>query len=172
MNILLEEENMLNIKKSFMITLVFLITSLGPLTLYGEDHQMHKAVKHNDTSASAEMKAPDYPVMPGPGKKVQFGDGNYLIYKFDKQPKLGTLIIKVEIFDSKDKKNTSMEITGDAGMPAMRGAHDTGDRPFALSNKGAYLLPVNIVMPGEWEIKLTIKKAGKVIFRGSHRFDV
>ena len=121
---------------------------------------------------SAEMKVPDYPVMPEPGKKVQLGDGNYLIYKFDKQPKLGTVIIKVEIFNSKDKKDTSMEITGDAGMPSMRGAHDTGDKPFVLSNKGAYLLPVNIVMPGEWEIKLTVKKAGKVIFRGSHRFDV
>jgi hypothetical protein len=172
MNILLEEENMLSIKKSFTFILLFLVTSLLPLTLYGEGRQMHTAVNHNDTSASAEMNVPDYPVMPGPGKKVQLEDGNYLIYKFDKQPKLGTVIIKVEIFNSNDKKDTSMEITGDAGMPSMRGAHDTGDRPFVLSNKGAYLLPVNIVMPGEWKIKLTIKKAGKVIFRGSHRFDV
>ena len=161
MNILLEEENMLSTKKSFTFILLFLVTSLLPLTLYGEGRQMHTAVSHNDASVSAEMKVSDYPVMPGPGKKVQLGNGNYFIYKFDKQPKLGTVIIKVEIFDSKDKKDTSMEITGDAGMPSMRGAHDTGDRPFALSNKGAYLLPVNIVMPGEWEIKLTIKKAGK-----------
>ena len=144
---------MFRIKNSFRIILFVLITSLLPLTLYGEGHQ-------------------NYPVMPDPGKKVQLGDGNYLIYKFDKQPKLGTLIIKVEIFNSNDKKDTSMEITGDAGMPSMSGAHDTGDKPFVLSNKGAYLLPVNIVMPGEWEIRLTIKKAGKVIFRGSHRFDV
>ena len=172
MNISLEGENMFHIKKSFTIILFFFITSLLPLTLYGEDHQMHKAVNHNDASASAEMKVPDYPVMPQPGKKVQFGEGNYLIYKFDKQPKLGTVIIKVEIFNSKDKKDTSMGITGSAGMPSMSGAHDTGDLPFALSNKGTYLLPVNIVMPGEWEIKLTIKKAGKIIFRGSHRFDV
>jgi hypothetical protein len=163
---------MFRIKKSFMIILFFFATSLLPLTLYGEDHQMHKAMNYNNASAPGEMKAPDYPVMPGLGKKVQMGEGNYLIYNFDKKPKLGTVIVKVEIFDSKDRKDTSMQITGDAGMPSMRGAHDTGDRPFALSNKGAYLLPVNIVMPGEWEIKLTIKKAGKVIFRGSHRFDV
>lgn len=163
---------MFRIKKSFTIILFVLVTSFLPLTLYGEDHQMHQAMNYNNESASVEMKAPDYPVMPGPGKKVQLGDGNYLIYNFDKQPKLGTLIIKVEIFNSSDKKDTSMEITGSAGMPSMRGAHDTGDRPFALSNKGAYLLPVNIVMPGKWEIKLTIKRAGKVIFRGSHRFDV
>jgi len=163
---------MCRVKKSFSIILIFFVTSLLPLTLYGEDHQTHKAMNYNNASASAEMKAPDYPVMPGLDKKVQLGDGNYLVYNFDKKPKLGTLIIKVEIFNSKDKKDTSMEITGSAGMPSMRGAHDTGDRPFALSNKGVYLLPVNIVMPGEWEIKLTVKKSGKVIFRGSHRFDV
>ena len=163
---------MSNIKKSFTFILFFLAISLLPLTLYGEGRQMHTDVNHYGTSASAEMNVSDYPVMPEPGKKVQLGNGNYFIYKFGKQPKLGMVIIKVEVFDSKDKKDTSMEITGDAGMPSMRGAHDTGDRPFALSNKGAYLLPVNIVMPGEWEIKFTIKKAGKVIFRGSHRFDV
>lgn len=172
MNILLEGENMFRIKKVFTIILFFVVSSLLPLTLYGEGHQTHKAMNHNDASSSTETKAPDYPVMPGLDKKVQLGDGNYLIYNFDKKPKLGTLIIKVEIFNSNDKKDISMEITGDAGMPAMRGAHDTGDRPFALSNKGVYLLPVNIVMPGEWEIKLTVKKAGKVIFRGGHRFDV
>lgn len=144
---------MFHTKKGLTIILFLLVTFLLPLALFGEDHQ-------------------NYPVMPGLGKKVQLGDGNYFIYNFDKKPKLGTLIIKVEIFNSSDKKDTSMEIIGDAGMPSMRGAHDTGDRLFALSNKGTYLLPVNIVMPGEWEIKLTFKKAGKVIFRGSHRFDV
>lgn len=80
--------------------------------------------------------------------------------------------MKVEIFTSEGKKDRSMEITGDAGMPSMRGAHETGDRPFVLSNKGAYLLPINIVMPGVWEIRLTVRKSGKVIFRGSHQFDV
>ena len=164
---------MLNTKRSFTVILFVFVTSLLPLTVYGEGHQMHKAGNHHNASAPAEMKqVHDYPVMPGLGKKVQLGDGNYFIYNFDKKPKLGTLIIKVEIFNSKDKKDTSMEIIGDAGMPSMKGAHDMGDRPFALSNKGVYLLPVNIVMPGDWEIKLTIKKNGKVIFRGSHRFDV
>ena len=164
---------MLNTKRSFTVILFVFVTSLLPLTVYGEGHQMHKAVNHHNPSVPAEMKqVHDYPVMPGLGKKVQLGGGNYFIYNFDKKPKLGTLIIKVEIFNSNNKKDTSMEIIGDAGMPSMKGAHDTGDRPFALSNKGAYLLPVNIVMPGEWEIKLTVKKAGKVIFRGSHRFDV
>jgi hypothetical protein len=41
-----------------------------------------------------------------------------------------------------------------------------------LSNKGDYLLPVNIVMPGAWEIKLTVVKAGKPIFTGRYNFNV
>jgi hypothetical protein len=65
-----------------------------------------------------------------------------------------------------------LEVKADAGMPSMRGAHETGDRPFALSKKGDYLLPINIVMPGDWEIRVTILKAGKVTFRGRYNFDI
>ena len=113
-----------------------------------------------------------YPSMPGPGKKVPIGSDHYLIFGFDKKPKLGTVIMKVEIFTKEGRKDTSFEAKADAGMPSMKGAHETGDRPFTLSKKGDYLLPVNIVMPGDWEIRLTILKKGEVIFKGSHQFDI
>ncbi len=115
---------------------------------------------------------PTHPSMPAPGKKVSMGSDYYLIYGFDKKPKLGTIIMKVEIFTKDGKKDTSFEVKADAGMPSMKGAHETGDRPFTLSKKGDYLLPINIVMPGDWEIRLTILKKGEVIFRGSHQFDI
>lgn len=160
---------MLRLKNHAAITLLLLVTALLPLPLYGADHPSQKAMNNKD----AEIKqAPEYALMPDAGKKVPLGDGSYFIYTFDQKPKLGTLIMKVEIFNSKGQKDTSMEITGDAGMPAMKGAHETGDRPFVVSNKGAYLLPINIVMPGVWEIRLTVKKAGKAVFRGSLQFDV
>jgi len=110
--------------------------------------------------------------MPGPGKKIPIGNDGYIIYSFDKKPKIGMLIMKVEVYTRDGKRDTSLEILGDAGMPSMKGAHETGDQPFRLSRKGDYLLPVNIVMPGDWEIRLTIRKDGRVIFRGSHGFDV
>jgi hypothetical protein len=110
--------------------------------------------------------------MPGPGKKVPIGNDQYIIYGFDKKPKLGTVIMKVEIFTKEGKKDTSFEVRADSGMPSMRGAHETGDQPFKLSQKGDYLLPINIVMPGDWEIRMTLLKDGKVIFRGSYQFDV
>jgi len=127
--------------------------------------------KGSSAIAGAEQTSV-HPLMFGPGKKVSLGGDHYLIYGFDKKPKLGTLIMKVEIFTKEGKKDTSFEAKADADMPSMRGAHATGDRPFKLSNKGDYLLPIDIVMPGVWEIKLTVLKEGKVIFRGSHRFDV
>jgi hypothetical protein len=122
--------------------------------------------------ADAGGHAPAAAPMPGPGKKVPLGNGAYLIYGFDKKPKMGTVIMKVEVYAADGKRDTSLEVLADSGMPSMRGAHETGDQPFKLSRKGEYLLPVNIVMPGDWEIRLTIKKGGKVIFRGSHQFDV
>jgi hypothetical protein len=116
--------------------------------------------------------APVFPTMPSVGTKVPVGNDHYLIYGFDKKPKLGTIIMKIEIHARDGSKDTSFEVLGDSGMPSMKGAHETGEQPFRLSNKGAYLLPVNIVMPGDWEVRITIKKNGKVIFRGSHQFDV
>lgn len=123
-------------------------------------------------AASRAEQSPVYTAMSSPGTKVLVGTDHYIIYGFDKKPKLGIIIMKIEVFTKDGKKDTSFEILGDSGMPSMKGAHETGEQPFRLSNKGAYLLPVNIVMPGDWEVRITIKKDGKVLFRGSHRFDV
>jgi hypothetical protein len=53
----------------------------------------------------------------------------------------------------------------------MAGMH-SGHHTFQLSKRGEYLAPVDITMPGDWEIKVTVMKEGKVLFRGSHKFDV
>jgi len=54
----------------------------------------------------------------------------------------------------------------------MAGGHDSGEQEFKLNRRGDYLLPVSIVMPGEWEVKLTIKRGDVVVLRGAFRFDV
>jgi hypothetical protein len=136
--------------------------------LFGLDHTqqfVREAYAENEAAAV-------YPSMPGPGKKVQIGNGRYAIYGFDKQPKLGTVIIKVQVYTAEGKKDTSLVIKADSGMPSMKGAHETGEREFSISKNGDYLLPITIVMPGEWEIRLTILQDGKVIFRGRYNFDV
>jgi hypothetical protein len=160
---------MLSLQRSLGIILFSLLLSYPPLPLDAGDRPAHMSKSPQDAGAG---QTPDYPSLAAPGRKISIGNGSYLIYGFDKKPKLGTVIMRVEIFNRAGGKDTSLEVKADAGMPSMRGAHETGDRSFVLSKTGNYLLPINIVMPGDWEIRLTIIKSGKVIFRARYNFDV
>ena len=157
-------------RRCLFYVVILVMMSLPCLSPDAESQPAHKPKPPAEGSAASA--AEQFSPMAGPGKKVPIGSDYYLIYGFDKKPKLGTLIMKVEIFTKEGKKDTSMEVKADAGMPSMKGAHETGDQPFKLSKKGDYLLPINIVMPGDWEVRLTLLKGGKVIFRGSYQFDV
>jgi hypothetical protein len=155
--------------KKYIFIILFVVLSIYSLPSYGADHMGHGPTAAKDAGVAQK---PVFVPMADPGKKVPIGNGYYLIYGFDKKPKMGTVIMKVEVFNADGKKDTAFEMKADAGMPSMGGAHETGDKSFALSNKGDYLLPINIVMPGDWEIRLTVSKEGKVIFRGRYNFNV
>ncbi len=113
-----------------------------------------------------------YQPLPKPGKKVPLDADHYFTYGFEKPPKLGMAIMRVEIFTRDGKRDTSFTVKGDADMPSMRGAHSSGEKDFSLSAKGAYLLPVRLVMPGDWEIRFIFVKNGKTLFRGAYLFDL
>ncbi len=164
---------MIHRKKPHIIFPVLLVLSLTCLPLPAGSQAGHQRAA-GDAAAGGPGTGPTaaYPAMAAPGKKIQLAGGHYFLYNFDKKTQLGTVIMKVEIFSREGKKETALEVKADTGMPSMRGAHETGERPFQVSRKGDYLLPINIVMPGDWEIKLSIWKEGQVIFRGSHKFDV
>jgi hypothetical protein len=106
------------------------------------------------------------------GQKTWIGDEYYFVFDFDKKPQMGTIIMKIQVFTKDGKQDNSLEITGSSDMPSMKGAHSTGDQPFRLNKKGDYLLPVNVVMPGEWEVVLNFLKDKKPIYTGSVRFNV
>jgi hypothetical protein len=160
---------MIKVMKYCFLVLFFII-SFYPWQLSYCADQAEKDLKIAKDAGSSQK--PVFLPMPDPGKKVTFGNGYYLIYGFDKRPTLGTVIMKVEIFDNAGKKDTSLQVKANAGMPSMRGAHDTGEQTFALSKKGVYLLPISIVMPGDWEIKLTVIKNGNSIFLGRYNFGI
>lgn len=113
-----------------------------------------------------------YQKLPKPGEKIPLNTDYYFTYGFEKPPKLGVAIMRVEIFNRDGKRDTSFVVKGDADMPSMRGAHSSGDKDFSLSAKGLYLLPVRLVMPGDWEIRLTFMKNEKNLFRGAYLFDL
>ncbi len=160
----------MNIMKRYFVFILFSFFLLYPcISLFGADHQGQKTKSTKDAGGEEKLV---FPPMPDPGKKVPIGDGYYLLYGFDKRPKLGMVIMKVEIFTREGKKDTSMEVKADAGMPSMSGAHETGNKSFSLSQKGDYLLPINIVMPGDWEVRFTVLKDKKPIWRGRYNFNV
>ncbi len=114
----------------------------------------------------------EYPDLPSSGKKCRIDNESYFTYEFTEKPRLGTAILRVRIFGRDGNRSTEFTVLGRSNMPSMPGAHDSGDQEFKLSKRGDYLLPVNIVMPGEWEIKLSFKRAETIVLRGAFRFDV
>ena len=56
-------------------------------------------------------------------------------------------------------------------MPSMR-YHDSGPVKFQLNRKGDYLLPVNIVMAGEWEVLIRLLDGKAKIYEGKVLFTI
>jgi hypothetical protein len=124
------------------------------------------------TPGGPQAQAPVFQDLPKSGKKCWIGEVNYFTWEFDKTPKMGTSILIIKLYDRDGKRVTDVAVTGQSDMPSMRGAHDSGEVAFKNNKAGDYLLPVNVVMPGDWEVRLTFSRNGIVIFRGRIVFDV
>jgi len=125
-----------------------------------------------DGPALQQTDNPEYAELPAAGKKCRIDDAFSFIYEFTEKPRMGTTILRIRIFDEGEAQSTAFTVVGRSDMPSMAGAHDSGEQEFKLNKKGDYLLPINIVMPGEWEVKLTFKRGDSIVFRGAFRFDV
>ena len=123
-------------------------------------------------AVSAQTQEPVFKDLPGAGRKCWINETRYFTWEFDKSPKIGTVILVVKLFDRNGNRLNDMQITGRTDMPLMRGAHDSGDVALKLNRAGNYLLPVDIVMPGKWEVRLTFSKGGTAVFFGRIVFDV
>jgi hypothetical protein len=152
---------------SLMAAFVLCLMAFGPAAFAADAAKQTAGAGH---AKAADDK--DFQKLPKPGEKVPLGADHYFIYGFNKPPKMGAAIMKVEIFTQAGKQDTSFTVKGDLDMPSMRGAHSTGEKKFTLSKNGAYLLPSNIVMPGDWEFRFTFEKNGKTVFRGAYPFDI
>lgn len=115
---------------------------------------------------------PVFQDLPKAGKKCWIGEVNYFTWEFDKIPKMGMSVLIVKLYDKDGRRVSDLAITGRSDMPSMRGGHDSGEVAFKTNKAGDYLLPVNVVMPGDWEVLLTFSRNGIVIFRGRLTFDV
>jgi len=123
-------------------------------------------------TALQQVQTPEFSELPGSGKNCRIDDDFHFTYEFTEKPRMGTAILRVRIFDRDGNQSTAFTVLSRYDMPSMAEAHDSGEQEFKLNKKGDYLLPVNIAMPGEWEVKLTFKRGDSVVFRGAFRFDV
>lgn len=126
----------------------------------------------NSPGLAPQGQEPVFQDLPKSGKKCWIGEVNYFTWEFDKTPKMGTAILIVKLYDKDGKRVSDLAVTGRSDMPSMRGAHDSGEVAFKTNRAGDYLLPVSVVMPGDWEVLLTFSRNGIVIFRGRIAFDV
>ena len=126
----------------------------------------------NSPGLTPQGQEPMFQDLPKSGKKCWIGEVNYFTWEFDKTPKMGTAILIVKLYDKDGKRVSDLAVAGRSDMPSMRGAHDSGEVAFKLNKAGDYLLPVSVVMPGDWEVLLTFSRNGIVIFRGRVAFDV
>jgi nitrous oxide reductase accessory protein NosL len=122
--------------------------------------------------AGDALPAPVFAPLPKPGKKIPIDQDRYFIFSFDRKPSMDTAILKVEVYTKDDRKDTSLEVRGNADMPSMKCQSGRPDRSFKLSKKGDYLLPFTFGMPGDWEVYLTFLRGDTAIFRGKHAFEI
>lgn len=133
------------------------------------------AAPEGSAAQGASARAPDPKtsvILPSFGEKVWINKDFYFIHNFDKRPALGPLVLKIQLYTKDGARSTLLSFKGNSDMPSMRGAHYTGDHPFRVSKKGDYLLPVDVVMPGDWEIQVFVFDGEKQIFAGVILFDV
>ncbi len=95
------------------------------------------------------------------GKTAWIDSDHYVVYSWDKSPKIGNRILMVKVFNKNKQVVTNLNVTANAYMPSMKGSHDTGHVAMKLNKKNQYAIPVNFMMLGKWEIELKFARNAK-----------
>ena len=84
--------------------------------------------------ASAAKPAPEPAplTLPGEGRSCELPGGMHFTYRFSSRPQMGTVVLKVQIFNADGSRAKDIRILARSGMPSMGGAHDSDDKPFQL----------------------------------------
>ncbi len=154
-------------KKAFLYIGTLLITLSVNGAIAGE-HDMHMMNNGADSMSSATV----HENVINPGKNYHLGHDYSYSYEFSTRPKLGMIVVKLDLQGKNHVRSNDLQIMGDAYMPAMREAHGSGDVPFKLNKDGYYLLPVNVVMQGKWAVDVKFYKEGKLIDTAKIWFEV
>ncbi|HOZ01080.1 MAG TPA: FixH family protein [Candidatus Syntrophosphaera sp.] len=148
------------------ITLLLAIIALLPIALNAqcENCQNHQMV--GNQKANAGTKTIVKHIFTSQNKNYWVSEDKYISYKWQSKPKIGTNMLLVTVYSKGKKINNDLILTANSYMPSMRGAHDTGDQPMMVNKKKTYVIPVNLVMLGDWEVELNFRQNGKIIYTG------
>ena len=105
-------------------------------------------------------------LLAGEGRDCALPGGMRFTYRFASRPQLGTVVLKVQVYGKDGARSTDLKIWGRVQMPQMSKEHDSGERAFQLNRRGDYLMPVDFVMPGDWELVLSFSKGSQQVYRG------
>jgi hypothetical protein len=105
------------------------------------------------------------------GEKNWIDSKNYFICNFDHKPKKGNAILVIRVYKQNGQRSRDYIISGKTGMADMK-MHDSEETQLKLNKTGDYLLPVNIVMAGAWEVTISIKNKVGYVYHEVIKFDV
>jgi nitrogen fixation protein FixH len=84
-------------------------------------------------------------------------NGEYILtYEWPQKPKMGAYTLKANLVDKTGNPVEGVDIIVNYDMPTC-GSHAKTET-MKRNDKGDYLLPINFVMRGEWEIVLSAQK--------------
>lgn len=101
--------------------------------------------------------------------KIAINDDASFIYNFVERPKVGEVILKVQL---NNQTADDIKVYTEYDMPSMRGHHASGKVAFKRNRAGDYVLPIHFAMPGDWEIKLYFEQNEKEIYSGVINLDI
>ena len=106
-------------------------------------------------------------------KRHDINSEYYLVYSWQKKPKIGMAVLFVDIYRKKDsKRSDDFTVTANAYMPSMRGSHDTGDRVMKLNKKKSHVIDVNFMMLGDWEIEIKVNSGNSPLGKAYIRLNI
>lgn len=120
------------------------------------------------TDVPADAKIQD---LGQPGTKTVIGKDMTLTYSFNVRPAMGMVILKIKVTGKDGKPVDGLVLTGISDMPEMRDSN-SGKVTFLKNKKKDFLLPVDITMPGKWQVTVLVEKQKKLLLTGMINFNV
>ena len=124
-------------------------------------------------SATVTEKAEATPiVLSNPNKAQWISKDYYILYDWNKKPKIGTSILSIKVFDKSKKPVTDLAITADVNNTSQKDTKATGDIALKPNKKDEFIIPVNFLSQGNWEILLKFAKGDKALSNAAIRVEI